>query len=322
MESEVGSIHCIVCGKSDHKVFLHSLQDRLNQAQFRYDYIECNGCGLISLHPFPDLETIRSFYPKSFWRTNSRKTSSQSLVGKFETWYRKRLMLKEFKRILPYIKPGMTHLDVGCATGDFIVICKNKGLISSGIELSLEAVQYCRKRRGLDVIEGDLIECDFEGRKFDLITYNGVFEHVSNPYAHLMKCRSLLNPDGLLCITGLPNIESLGFHVTRDKWLGLDYPRHLYQFTRKSLSNLLYKSGYSLVEINFHSPRFNPPSLAASIFPGLHRHKFAEYEIAKGKNPVFRKIVLMILLKLLAPIDWILSSLGYGENLACVAVLK
>ncbi|EGI77330.1 ubiquinone/menaquinone biosynthesis methylase-like protein [Hylemonella gracilis ATCC 19624] len=237
------------------------------------------------------------------------------MLKRFEHWYRNRLMMRDFSLIRSRIRPGISLLDVGCSTGDFLMICQNAGAKVKGIEFSPSAVEYCVKERKLDVAQGDLVTHDFGDERFDLITYNGVLEHVPNPFAHLRTCKRLLNPGGLVIVQGLPNLDSLGFRLKRQAWIGLDYPRHLHQFSIQSVRNLSKRAGYEIVSISTKSPRFNPPSLIASFFPSLHRHKFDEYEARTGVNPKFRKGVLLLLMEAIRPLDWLLAQLRYGEHI-------
>ena len=167
---------------------------------------------------------------------------------------------------------------------------------------------------------GDLPHANFSGRTFDVITYIGVLEHVPDPFAHVVRCKSLLDPGGKLLLLGLPNLGSAGFSIAKERWIGLDAPRHVHQFTKQSFAALLTKAGFTIERLSVRSARFNPPSLVASMFPALHRHKFAAYEARTGKNPIIRKATLFGMLQLVRPVDWALCQFGLGEHLSCVAV--
>lgn len=313
---------CCVCGPAEYAPFLDDVPDRLGVVHGGSKYVRCRSCGLIALYPRPSFAETAGFYPKSFWRTEGSAEQARSVAKRFETWFRERLIESEFGIIAPHLRPGLRHLDVGCATGDFIALCQSRGTRSAGIELSEAAARHCREARGLDVITGDLVETDFGERKFDLITYNGVLEHVPDPYAHVRKCATLLERDGKLVILGLPNIESAGFRWAGKRWIGLDTPRHIHQFSPSSLRVLLEKAGFELKSIDFRSPRFNPPSLVASIVPALHRHKFDADEAATGKNPIVRKAALLAALQVARPVDWALCQLGLSEHMSAVAELR
>ena len=308
---------CCACRATAYEPFLRGVPDRLGVTQATYDYVRCATCGLVSLHPRPTFEETGAFYPESFWRSKEANQPS-SVMKDLETWMRDRLVRADFAVVAPHFGPGLRHLDVGCATGDFMALCQSRGTRSIGIELGEAAVQRCRER-GFEAIQGDLVEHDFGGEKFDLITYNGVLEHVPDPRAHLAKCRTLLKTGGVVVVLGVPNIESAGFWLARERWIGLDVPRHIHQFSKKTLQHLLAVTGFEVSRVEHRSPRFNPPSLIASVFPSLHRHEFDAYEARTGKNPVLRKALLAGLLQIAGPVDKALCAVGVTEHLTVVA---
>jgi len=78
-------------------------------------------------------------------------------------------------------------------------------------------------RAGIDLdFPGDVLEIDIP-RRFDLVWASHVLEHQRNPGAFIDRCISLLNDDGILCITvpfmettGDPHLQSLGHHNKYD----------------------------------------------------------------------------------------------------------
>src|SRR5262249_43616644 len=74
------------------------------------------------------------------------------------------------------------------------------------------------------------------------ITFWDVLEHVHSPSAELARTASLLRPGGLVAIN-VPNWHSLERRLFGPNWLGLDPPRHLYVFTRPTLTALLERAG-------------------------------------------------------------------------------
>jgi 2-polyprenyl-3-methyl-5-hydroxy-6-metoxy-1,4-benzoquinol methylase len=281
--------------------------------------VRCVECDLVALHPRPTFEETSAFYPASFWRS---KESSEppSRAKQLEAWIRDRLVRADFAVVEHHFGAGLRHLDVGCATGDFMELCQSRGTRSLGIELGAAAVERCREK-GLDAIRGDLVEHDFGGETFDVITYNGVLEHVPDPRAHLAKCKTLLKSTGSLVLLGIPNLDSAGFRLAKERWIGLDVPRHIHQFSRKTLERLLEATGFVVTSVEPRSPRFNPPSLIASVFPSLHRHEFDAYEARTGKNPMGRKALLAVLLQVVTPLDKALCLFGVTEHLTVTAKL-
>ncbi|HWR01228.1 MAG TPA: hypothetical protein VN371_05145, partial [Chlorobaculum sp.] len=59
--------------------------------------------------------------------------------------------------------------------------------------------------------------------------------------------------DGMLVIA-LPNIESNDARRYGPRWIALDAPRHLYHFTPETVSRLLVKHGFTVIDIKAFVP--------------------------------------------------------------------
>ena len=319
--SPARQFECCACGGSRYEAFLDDVPDRLGVTGTTHRYVQCQDCQLVALFPRPSFDETAAFYPRSFWRAGSSQVSS-SPAKRAEAWFRERLVLADFSYVRDHFRPGLRHLDVGCATGDFMVLCQSCGVLSKGIELSAVAAEHCRSERGLDVVAGDLVTHDFQAQDFDIITYNGVLEHLPDPRAHLLKCRHLLRAGGKLIVLGLPNIKAAGFRLARRAWIGLDAPRHIHQFSRTTATRLLEAGGFQVLQTIEASPRFNPPSLVASVLPALHRHQFDALEARTGRNPLARKALLLALLQAVRPVDSLLCRVGLSEHMTFIAEPK
>lgn len=81
-------------------------------------------------------------------------------------------------QVLSEIMPlaGKTILDVGCGFADFADYLErhHKNIRYSGIDLSPRMVRQAKKLHpGLDIRQGNIL--DLSGKKFDLVTCNGIF---------------------------------------------------------------------------------------------------------------------------------------------------
>ena len=66
-----------------------------------------------------------------------------------------------------------------------------------------------------------------------------------------MKMSSILKNDGL-CIISIPNFESINAKLFKDKWYHLDYPRHLYVLTARTIAGLFEKSNLTIKKIIYN----------------------------------------------------------------------
>jgi SAM-dependent methyltransferase len=108
---------------------------------------------------------------------------------------------------------GQHHpvLDLGCGRGELLLMLREAGVEASGIEAD-PAVAQAARRRGLDVIEGDVLEA--LRRQPDAsrgaVTAIHLFEHLdpSAVVAVVAEIRRVLRPGGLLVVE-CPNPHSL-----------------------------------------------------------------------------------------------------------------
>ena len=140
---------------------------------------------------------------------------------------------------------GTRILDIGCGNGDFLVQMMGCGWSTFGVEPDPAAADFCRKR-GLDV-RSSLAE--FPDNCVDSITMDHVLEHVHSPLSTLKECLRVLRPRGRIWIA-TPNIDSLGHERFGQDWRGLEPPRHLVIFSRKAISLLLARAGFSYVDMD------------------------------------------------------------------------
>jgi hypothetical protein len=81
--------------------------------------------------------------------------------------------------------------------------------------------------------------------------------------------RELLQPGGDLVLQ-VPNVRSWQASLLGRYWGGLDVPRHLIDYSDRSLIALLARCGFAVVAVNHHCLRDNPTTLANSLVPRLY----------------------------------------------------
>ena len=84
-----------------------------------------------------------------------------------------------------------------------------------------------------------------------------VLEHLPDPLATLHKCAQLIRPGGTLII-GVPNLDSWQSRFSGSHWFHLDVPRHLFHFSRQSLSHALMLAGFDISHVSFVSFEHDP----------------------------------------------------------------
>ena len=114
-------------------------------------------------------------------------------------------------RYLPDLKPKAPVLDLGCGRGELLLLLREAGVDATGVEGD-PALAEAARRRGLEVVEGDVLEVvkDQESESRGAVTAVHLFEHLTSAklIAVLAEIRRVLRPGGLL-IAECPNPHSL-----------------------------------------------------------------------------------------------------------------
>ena len=150
-------------------------------------------------------------------------------------------------------KPGDAGgLEVGCGSGLFMELAKERGYSMLGMEPSSGAYEIATQK-SLNVIQGMFPEDLPESLRFDFIIFNDVFEHLPDAYSALRCCAHHLKPKGIVCINvpvSSGPIYRVAHTLTKIKIAGDIYRRlwqigtpspHKYYFSRKSIKGLANK---------------------------------------------------------------------------------
>ncbi len=232
---------CLVCGKTQVKIF----------SKKKYSYYKCAECGLVSTLPIPDKKTIIQHYKDNFISGNyySLREYSDYYMGIYN--YFVELILSELKKHGIKSFKNFKALDIGCFTGDFLSILQNKGAKVYGLELQAEAVEIAQKKlKTKNIFKSPT---DFKGSKgtFDLITLQGLIEHVEDPLELIKFCSSQIKKGGFIMIQ-TPNAGSLFARILKRYWPPYTPVEHIHFFDRKGLNLLLENEGFEVTYYKSH----------------------------------------------------------------------
>ena len=229
---------CALCGR-DEAELLYEGQDRAYGVPGRFPIVECQHCGLVYLNPRPTPQSIGRYYPLDYEPYRKAPGEARMKIQRFH----QRLKLRNRCLVVNRFRNPGRLLDVGCATGTFLAEMKRYGdWHVRGVELNPAAARYATEELGLDVFNGRLWEADFPEGQFDVVTMWDVLEHVHDPRRTLAEIHRVLKPGGAL-ICSVPNLDSLDARLFGRFWIGLDAPRHLYVYSRRTLAAMLRAGG-------------------------------------------------------------------------------
>ena len=180
------------------------------------------------------------------------------------------LRRRNFERILDVLesirpKGGTRLLDVGCAHGWFLEAARARGYEALGLEPDA-AIAAATRARSLEVIDGYFPDALPAGRRFDVISFNDVFEHLPDPLAAVRACFDRLEPGGLL-VMNLPTSTGALFRIARalDR-VGVSGPM-----------DRLWQRGLPSPHLSYFSPDVLRTVLERGGFRELHRSSLVTF---------------------------------------------
>lgn len=299
---------CILCGSSE-SILLYATSERMFGLGGKFFLKKCSKCSLAFLDPQPSDAQLKKYYPsKDYYIYNrSIKKGQIEIIREYfiKHYYSPNflsLLMTTFIKNVPAIPSYAGNgkiLDLGCGTGDTLVLLKGLGWDVYGIDMDKNAI-FTGKKRGLGNLRlGTYKDLDkYPDNYFDAIRLYHVIEHLDDPSLCLSLINKKLKKNGEL-IMGTPNIESLISKIFGPYWYNLDSPRHLFIFSPRTLKKLVEKNGFSVRKIEFCS--------AGGIIGSI------QYFI----NDIFNKRIDLIhkfpLIVLFYPLEWLLDKLYLGD---------
>lgn len=233
--------------------------------------MKCTSCGLVQRVPFPTPAEVKKLYAHDWEHFTPYRSQTRSHRVYFET------LLSFLLRVLPN-KNTLRILDVGSATGIFLSVCKNRKVSAVGVDVSNDAVLYCRKK-GFRVYHGTLTHVVNQKQwrsAFDVVVACQVIEHEPDPLRFFQTVRRVLKPGGL-CVVTTPDHDTWWRSIMRSRWIGYYHPEHLFFFTPDTLSRIMQKAGLSVSMVQRDFSRGYTLSYALQRlddYMPLHTHPF------------------------------------------------
>ncbi len=303
--SAIELARCALCG-SDNPRLLFVGRDRLHHLPGEFKVVQCQKCSLIYLGTRPTQSAIEKFYPVDY----APYLSYSSFLHR---WIRKGGLQKK-RHIVRKYKTCGALLDVGCATGDFLRVmsCDNNWKLF-GLEPNPEAAHQAAQIPGVDVFCGRLEDATYPSDFFSVITMWHVLEHLYDPLNALRKLRRVLKPDGVLIIA-VPVLDSADAKLFGPYWSGYDVPRHLVTYSKGTLSEMLSRSGFSLLRVEGFIGGYDAFRISLGFWAEEHLKPPLLFKLSQiiSQSIIFRFLML--------PYFGIVNRLGYGSTAVFIAV--
>ncbi len=219
---------CIVCGHNRWESHLDIL-------------LRCTGCGFVTAPPDARLN-VHALYEGDYFK------GEEYLDYLADELFFRRNFRKRLRHVLKWCPEGRL-LEIGAAYGFFMDLARAHFSVT-GYELNTEAADHAREAFGLEVRTSDFLKAAPRdvGGMLDATVMWDVIEHLDRPDRYIAHIAKLTRPGGILCIT----TGDIGSWLARRRgrrWRLIHPPSHLHYFNRQTLTQLLNRYGFAVVDM-------------------------------------------------------------------------
>lgn len=192
------------------------------------------------LETYPQPKELSGYYESDEYISHTDR--KVSLIDKLYQWVKQINLQTKVGWVRKYAPKASTILDMGCGTGDFLVLAQKEKFKVSGVEPNLVA-------RNRALAKGVNASPNLESAMVNgisVITLWHVLEHIPNLKEQLSAIHSRLSNDGVLFVA-VPNHNSFDANWYKNYWAAYDVPRHLWHFNKQSINRLLAAHNFEVV---------------------------------------------------------------------------
>lgn len=236
---------CLCCGEPlDDKTF--ETETMMSSKEGSWKFSICSNCSHVNLQNRVRPQDLGAFYDENY--IPYRGENAWGKYAHFVSKDQHKLDERRINVLNKYADQNAKILDFGCGKPTFLskVATTYKNQVT-GIDFSDHGWKGNQEFNDLDLRVGEL-DALRSGEKFDAITMWHYLEHDYNPFQTLEKLKNFAKSDGKVIIE-VPNYNSHSRKKFKSNWAGYHSPRHTSLFTPKSISTLLERAGWEVVDI-------------------------------------------------------------------------
>jgi hypothetical protein len=218
-------VACYTCGSRELEPFVVAEDDLTGRAG-RFTYASCRNCRLTLLAPRLKREYVEAYYDHEYLRLHGRP---------------------DWGWLTPFYESMRERHDR--ARRAFLA----RHVVPTGATTELDAR-----------IDSTPLEQIPAAARFELVTMWDFLQRQYDPLRALTLARDLLAPGGRLVIE-TPTLDSRTWKIFRERWPGLQAPRHTVLFSRLTLEMMLEAAGLEVE--SYHAYGSMPPWL--DVFAGI-----------------------------------------------------
>ena len=221
---------CPVCKSSKELEIFHKEGGR---------YVKCQNCNMVYINPVFKDSAIKSYYEENH-------TEQADVVESDTDDFYVSLYNGGLDNISKFAVNVSKLLDIGCSSGTFLDLSKNRNIATFGVELNQAEYEYA-KSKGHDVYN-DLLENIHFNEQFDAITMWDVFEHIKDGEFYLNLMKSLLTDNGVVFLQ-IPSSDSLAAKILREHCNMYDGLEHVNLYGVETIKKLAQKCDLDVLSI-------------------------------------------------------------------------
>ncbi len=206
-----------------------------------FPHVKCNICGLVYVNPILNKDEYEKLWSMEDSWESVLESKEQVRMQTLEASYSLDVATLYIEH-----KEDISICDVGCGPGTLLAEAVKKGYSVFGIEPNSRCHKFL-KEKGIEFTR-DFFPLKHEiNRKFDCIFLLNTLEHLREPLQIICEAKKLLNRSGIIYIS-VPCIDALVNRIMHEKAGVFGGHSHLQFFSIKTLSILLEKAGFAVLE--------------------------------------------------------------------------
>ena len=225
---------------SKHKQYISVKDNSVSKENF--ELYRDESLDLLITYPQPNEQELPKYYESEDYISHT--DGKRSLFEKAYHFVKGIALKNKLQLINDLQKSKGKLLDIGAGTGEFLMVAKDNGWQTTGIEPSDKARNIALKK---GVFLADSLSV-LEDHSFDVITMWHVLEHVPNLEEYILELKRLLKPTGTILIA-VPNFKSFDAEYYGRFWAAYDVPRHIWHFSKTAIQKLFAEKEMNLITV-------------------------------------------------------------------------
>jgi 2-polyprenyl-3-methyl-5-hydroxy-6-metoxy-1,4-benzoquinol methylase len=226
-------------------------QKKLRKALQVYgaQYVQCENCTHYFVNAIPTKEALTEFYKndKEYQSTYADPKTTETRLNQVAI-PKVKWVIEQYERL--YSRKPRTILDIGAGSGHFVKACRDLGIAAVGIEPSIMGRKFASLNLGVELVDANFTLDWGQFKGYDIVTFWGVLEHVTNPMTFLDVAKKVVSKKNLV-VAEVPRWNCLSTTIQtifpNSIVRHLDPLGHIQCFTDSSLATAFAENGYSPV---------------------------------------------------------------------------